>query len=126
MSKLVVALRSGLSVLQSAAIAGVCRTTAYAVASELGIAKPRRIPEELKRRAVELVDRGELSLAGIARELGISKTAVIKSRDRMAALERGSRQTRAAYVCAGCGHRVRLRPCVICAARGVSCQPAAS
>ena len=121
-SKLLAAIRGGMSVVHAAAVAGMCRSSAYEVAARAGLVDEPRIDDGTRRKALELVQLGSGSLQAIAKTCGISKNSVIRIRDRAAALpSNGSaRQTRAAYLCNGCGHRVRLRPCVICAAREAS------
>lgn len=118
----------GLSVVESAAVLGLCRSVAYELAGELGLVQRYRLPAATRRKILTRIERGE-TLAAIAAETGCAKTTVLRVRDqaarRGAACERHQfRRTRSAYECPTCGRLVRVSPCVACAATGVTCQPA--
>lgn len=124
------AIEGGLSIHEAAAVAGICRSSAYLAARDLGLVSSRgrghAVPEASRRQVLALIERGALSLAAIATSVGISKPSVIRIRDaaavRGAKCERGEfRATRKAYTCPGCGHRIRVMPCVACAALEASC-----
>lgn len=119
--------RAGLSVVEAAAIAGVCRSTAYQMVSSLGLVRAPRIPSAARLAALRLIASSRLSMLEIAVQAGISKTSVLRIRDQAArrgARQEGQqfRQTRRAYCCPGCGARVRIAPCVACMAREAECR----
>jgi DNA-binding IclR family transcriptional regulator len=118
---------AGLSVTEAAAIAGICRSTAYQLAASLGLVRVTKLAPAARREVLRLIAAGQLPLQQIAAKAGVSKTSVLRIRDHAA--RRGARQegrqfraTRRAYYCPGCGARVRIVPCVACLARGATCR----
>lgn len=77
----------------------------------------RRIDEQTVRRVKRLISGGRLSYARIAIATSVSKTSVLRIRDRAAGVSNQWRRRRVAYRCAGCRHLVSLDPCPICEAR---------
>lgn len=127
--RLSVAIRRGLSVVEAAAIAGVNRSSAYAAARAAGLVQAKRVAERHRRRILTLLNRG-YSLRRVAAAIAISKTSVLRVRDRASDTEQQGqvrfRRSRQAANCPTCGRLVRIVPCVACVARGQACQLAGS
>lgn len=77
----------------------------------------RRIDRQTVRRIERLIDEGRLSYARIAVVADVSKTSVLRIRDRAAGVKGGLRRTRTPYRCDACRNLVSLAPCPICEAR---------
>lgn len=77
----------------------------------------RRIDQRTVRRVLRLIHAGRLSYARIAITTEVSKTSVLRIRDRAAGVSQQFRRRRAAYRCGQCRNLVTLDPCPICEAR---------
>jgi len=118
------ALANGLTIGECAAVLGMCRSRAYVLANRDALINgPLIISAERRREVLRLIHRSNLSCKEIAARVGVSKTSVLRIRDRAAKVGAGRfARVRKSYRCPGCGATVQIAPCVLCTARGQSCQ----
>lgn len=113
-------LKKGATLQQAGVEVRLCKTTVHEIAQRHNLPRRRRAMDKAKRRKIERAIRAaRLTVSELARKYEAAKSTVSVLRAKIIDLEAGTVGTRRRTLkvperCDGCGHRINIKPCLVC------------